>query len=535
MLGEIAARTDGVPLFVEELTKAVLEVGTADVVVPASLHASLMARLDRVPGVKEVAQVAACIGREFTYPLLSAISLATDTELRTALDRLGAAELVFARGEPPEASYAFKHALVRDAAYESLLKAERQRLHARIARVIEQRFPETAAAEPELLARHAEAAGEVARAVDLWTEAGRVATRRYANVEAIHHLKAGLRLLQSLPETEERDRRELGLHLAAGLPLIAVKGHAAPEVGAAYDRGQGLAERLADGAGLFAALRGLWNCVHDRGELERGLDLAERLVAVARERGDAEEQALAWRALGTARLVRGELKPALKAFGCGLQTCAMLPADACLRSHGESPRVICAQYAGWAHTLGGRPDTGLEMVGQGLNEARRLRHPVSLALAVTLSGIVHALRREPVACKVAATELSALSGEYGFTFYSACSEILLGWSRAQAGDLMGGVELMSRGLSGWRASGTVLHVPTLAALLADTLLDASRPAEAAAVLEDALGLAVAHHELYVIANCTACAVVWHLQSGSRAMPPRRLPWRWASPGSRTGS
>jgi tetratricopeptide (TPR) repeat protein len=271
-------------------------------------------------------------------------------------------------------------------------------------------------------------------------------------------------------------------------------------VGATYDRGQELAERLADGAAQFAALRGLWNCVHDRGELERGLILAERLVAVAKERGDAEEQALAWRALGTARLVRGEFELALKAFGCGLQTCAMLPADACLRSHGESPRIICAQYAGWAHTLGGRPNTGLEMVGHGLNEARRLRHPVSLALAVTLSGIIHALRREPAACEAAGMELLALSGEYGFTFYSACSEILLGWSRAQVGDLTGGVYLMSQGLSGWRASGTVLHVPTLAALLADALLDASRLAEAAAVLEDALGLAIAHHELYAIAE-----------------------------------
>ncbi|HEX2527181.1 MAG TPA: adenylate/guanylate cyclase domain-containing protein [Geminicoccus sp.] len=498
--GEIAARTDGVPLFVEELTKAVLEAGAAGVAVPVSLHASLMARLDRVPGVKEVAQVAACIGREFTYPLLAAVSPMPEAGLQAALDRLAAAELVFARGEPPEASYTFKHALVRDAAYESLLKAERQRLHSRIVQVLAERFPETVIAEPELLARHAEAAGEIARAVDLWAEAGRAATRRYANAEAIRHLEAGLRLLPFLPETEERDRRELGLRLAAGPSLIAVKGHAAREVGATYDRARELAERLADGDALFAALRGLWNCVHDRGELEQSLTLAERLVAVAGRRDDLAEQALAWRALGTSRLIRGELTHAIEALDRGLEACSMLPAGACLHSHGEAPAVICAQYAGWAHTLAGRPDTGLALVRQGLAEARRLRHPVSLAFALALGSIALVLRREPRACETAAKELLALSREYGFTFYATGGEIFLGWARARAGDLEGGIELMSRGLSGWRASGTVLHIPTLSALLVEALLDAARTAEAAAVLEDALGLALSHHDLYTVAE-----------------------------------
>ena len=162
---------------------------------PASLHASLMARLDRVPGVKEVAQVAACIGREFAYPLLAAVSPVPEPELRAALDRLAAAELVFARGEPPEASYSFKHALVRDAAHESLLKAQRQELHARIARVLEERFPETADAEPELLARHCAEAGLAERAVDHWQRAGERALARSAMAEAVAHLTEGLEAL----------------------------------------------------------------------------------------------------------------------------------------------------------------------------------------------------------------------------------------------------------------------------------------------------------------------------------------------------
>jgi class 3 adenylate cyclase/predicted ATPase len=500
LLGEIAARTDGVPLFVEELTKAVLEAGITGTVIPASLHASLMARLDRVPGVKEVAQVAACIGREFSYPLLAAVARVPEAELRPALDRLAAAELVFARGAPPDASYTFKHALVRDAAYESLLKAERQRLHARIGRVLEERFPEAVAVEPELLARHAEAAGKAARAVDLWTEAGRAATRRYANAEAVRHLEAGGRLLRSLPEGDERDRCELGLRLVAGLPLIAVKGYASPEVEATYERGLELVERLADGGALFAALRGLWNCVYDRGELERALALAERLVAVADERGGLEERALAWRALGSVHLGRGELERAIEAFGRGIETCAALPADACLREHGEAPGIICVQYAGWAHTLAGRPDTGLALARRGLEEARRFGHPLSLAFALALVNFVHALRREPDACKAVVMQLAALAGEHGFTFWLAHGEILLGWAQAQSGDPAGGAELLSRGLSNRRATGSELHVPTWSAFLAEALLDAARHAEAATVLEAALELAVAHQEHYAVAE-----------------------------------
>ena len=203
VLGEIAARTDGVPLFVEELTKAVLEVGAGSAeaaAVPASLHASLMARLDRVPGVKEVAQVAACIGREFAYPLLVAVSPLPEPELRAALDRLAAAELVFAQGEPPEASYAFKHALVRDAAHESLLKAERQRLHARIVQLLEERFPATVDAEPELLARHCAEAGRAEQAVDYWQRAGERALVRSAMAEAVAQLTRGLESLARLPD-----------------------------------------------------------------------------------------------------------------------------------------------------------------------------------------------------------------------------------------------------------------------------------------------------------------------------------------------
>jgi predicted ATPase len=259
VLAEIAARTDGVPLFIEELTKAVLEIGAAGpgTAVPASLHASLMARLDRVPGVKEVAQVAACIGRTFAYPLLAAVSLSPEAELRAALDRLGAAELVFTRGTPPEASYAFKHALVRDAAHESLLKAQRQQLHGRIAQALEERFPETVESEPELLAQHCAEAGLIEQAVEYRQRAGQQALARSATAEAVAQLDRGLELLVCLPDGPERRRRELGLQLGLGPALIAAKGFAAPETGRAYARACcELCRELGDIPKLLPALYG---------------------------------------------------------------------------------------------------------------------------------------------------------------------------------------------------------------------------------------------------------------------------------------
>jgi class 3 adenylate cyclase len=238
LLDEIVARTDGVPLFIEELTKAVIETGMegAGSVIPSSLHASLMARLDRVPGVKEVSQLAACIGREFDYPLLAAVSPFPESELLPALNRLVTAELVFRRGTPPEATYSFKHALVRDAAHECLLKPQRQQIHATIAQAIESRQPEVADSEPEVLAQHYAEARIADRAVDFWHRAGRQALARSAVAEAVFHLNMGLKLLLDLPSGPDRQRRELGLQLALGQASIAARGFAAAETGQAYGR-----------------------------------------------------------------------------------------------------------------------------------------------------------------------------------------------------------------------------------------------------------------------------------------------------------
>ena len=215
-----------------------------------------MARLDRLAPAKQVAQIGAAIGRKFPYGLLAAVAPMGEDALRDALDRLAEAELIFRRGAPPEATYTFKHALVQDTAYQSLLKSRRQQLHARIAGVLEERFPGVADAEPEVLAHHYTQAGLAEQAVEYWSRAGELAIRRSANPEAISHLNRGLECLKRLPESRERDRRELALRNAIGAPLIAVRGYAAAEVSEAYGRARALCERLGETAPLVATLSG---------------------------------------------------------------------------------------------------------------------------------------------------------------------------------------------------------------------------------------------------------------------------------------
>jgi class 3 adenylate cyclase len=283
VLEQILARTEGVPLFTEELTKTVLESGLLGdagdryvlagplppLAIPVTLHDSLMARLDRLAPVKEFAQIGACIGREFDHELLAAVVSLPEAELQAALDRLVAAELVFRRGVAPATTYVFKHAMVRDAAYESLLRKRRQDLHARIASAIEIRFPQLIEAQPELVARHFGEAGLTEKAIGYWLRAGRLAAARSANVEAIAHLRVGLASVGDLPPNVSRSQWELSLQLALGGPLLATKGFASSEAEAAYQRAQDLSRELHHETDLFTALRGLGYVNHVRGKPSR--------------------------------------------------------------------------------------------------------------------------------------------------------------------------------------------------------------------------------------------------------------------------
>ncbi len=303
----IVERADGIPLFVEELTKALMEgallreQGDRYVLdrplppfaIPSSLYASLMARLDRLSPVKEVAQIGAAIGREFSFELIAALARRTDEELREALQRLVTSELVFRRGNSPQESYIFKHALVQDAAYSSLLRGQRQELHARIASVLESRFPEIISSQPEILAHHFIQAGLVDTAIDYLRIAGERALRRSANVEGVRHLAHGLELLSSLPPGRERDRRELSLRLVLGPAMRALKGNGAHEVLDVFSRAQELSDASATVKEQMIILHGLWSVHNMRGELVVARALAEKCLALARDVPDPAALAMA--------------------------------------------------------------------------------------------------------------------------------------------------------------------------------------------------------------------------------------------------
>jgi class 3 adenylate cyclase/predicted ATPase len=488
VLGEIAARTDGVPLFVEELTKAVLEAGTAgpEAAVPVSLHDSLMARLDRVPEVKGVAQAAACLGREFAYPLLAAVAPVPEPELRAALDRLAAAELVFARGEPPEASYAFKHALVRDAAHESLLKARRRELHARIAEVLEERFPETAEAEPELLALHCAEAGLREKAVDHWLRAGWQALARSATAEAVAHLTRGLEALGGLPEGPGRQRRELGLQLALGQASLAARGLAAPDAGRAYARARELCRQLGDTTKLFPALYGQ-SVVHwQRAELAAAHDVGRELLRLAEEQGDAAARVVGHRILGAFLFQLARLAESRAHSESGLALYDPERDRSSRFVYAIDSRVVCLIWLAQALLALGYPEQARVRQGEALASARELAHPNTTAHALFCDWTFHQLLHERQEAQEQAEALIALATEQGLPLWLATGIVLRGWGLAADGRAEDGIAVILRGLADYRATGAELFAPHFLALLADAHWRAGQAAAGLSLLADAL-------------------------------------------------
>jgi class 3 adenylate cyclase/tetratricopeptide (TPR) repeat protein len=504
---EILARTDGVPLFVEELTRALIELAGQDGLddaaragtrfsVPATLHDSLMSRLDRLPEVKRVAQIAACIGRNFDYRTLAAIAGMGEGELNASLERLVDAELVFRRGLPPDSAYTFKHALVRDAAANSLLRSEFRRVNGAIAGAFE---AFAVPPPPELIARHAELAGLDGKAVDYLLQAGRGAIERYANHEAINHLERALRLVAALPEQGERAELELSALAMVGVPRIALHGYASVAVETTYRRTVELAERTGDKVRLFQALRGLWNCIYDRADLESAHAIAQRLCTLAADHpAPAEAQGLAHRALGGASLSLGRVGEAIDAFEKCVAACEGLPIDAGLSEHGESPLVIGGVYAGFVHTIAGNIDRGQVLIDEALAVARRLQNPLTFAFAHHIAANTHFLLDVPAECARISAESFRVAEEHRLVFWIAAAEVMGGWAATRLGAVTAGIERMRHGLHAWQISGAELHIPTWNAALADGLLVADSADEAGEAVERGLAFAAERKEWFAI-------------------------------------
>jgi class 3 adenylate cyclase/predicted ATPase len=486
---QIVARTDGVPLFVEELTKTVLESGLLTdagdryelsgslslLAIPTTLHDSLMARLDRLAPVKEVAQIGAVIGREFSHELLAAVAPISANLLGDALEQLVGSELVFRRGVPPDATYTFKHALVQDAAYQSLLKSRRQQLHASIAQALEQQFPEIGEAGPEVLAQHLTNAGLPAQAIPYWRRAGELAAARSANVEAIAHLGKGLELVGTLPHAPEHLAEEFALLLAIGGPLIASKGYAAPEVERTYSRAWALCEQLGRSAELFPVLRGLWNYHQVRGELQRVWDLAERLVVLAEEEGAPLRRALARRARGTALFLLGRFGDAAAALDEGIaidDAVAAWEDQDHLLLYTERAGVVCRLYSAWTLWSLGYPDRGLKRLETALALGQRLAHANSLAFTQNFASLLHCFRREFDAARTQAEATIALARDHPLPQWLAEAIICRGFALVGLGQPLDGIAQIRTGLIGWNETGCHLFDAQWLGFLAEAYLRA---------------------------------------------------------------
>jgi predicted ATPase/class 3 adenylate cyclase len=505
---QITAKTDGIPLFVEELTKAVLESDLlreemADyalarplgpLAIPATLHDSLMARLDRLDSAKAVAQVGAVLGRQFTYDLLQAVSSLGDGPLRAGLERLLEAELLHQRGIAPSATYVFKHGLVQDAAYQSLLKSTRQHYHRRTAEALVERFPETVEGQPELVAHHFTEAGLAPAAIAYWRRAGQHAIERSANVEASGHLRTALELSATRPDTVERQRDEITLHTMLGAVLMASRGYAAPEVGDAYVRARALCERLGEAEQLFTVLRGLWGFRIVRAELRTAHELGERCLAMAERATNPAAVIWAHYMLGMTALHLGELTAARDHLQRSLASYD--PGKRRVPRALQDPGVACLSYSATTLWLLGYPEQAFATSREALALARTLQHPFSLAYALNIAAAHCQRAGDPAGARAMAEHASAISAEHGIPYFGAWGPIMRGWALTQEGRHQEGIELQREGLAAYVATGAQLARPYFLGLLAESHGAAARPREGLAVLDEALVVANRTGEVY---------------------------------------
>ena len=473
VMAAIVERTDGIPLFVEEMTKAVLEAErevaarrTAATVpslthaVPASLHASLMARLDRLGPAKEVAQIGAAIGREFSHALLASVARQTGAELELALDRLIQSGLLFRQGVPPHADYLFKHALVQDVAYGTLLRAKRHDLHASIASVLERQFSDVCEAQPEVLARHYAQAGLPEQAINYWQRAGDRAAKRSANQEAVAHFRNAIELLEMLPDRAAHAEQELQLLIALGPALMTTRSSAAPEIGRVYARARELARNAQRVKDLFPTVWGASLVAFTAGDLATAGRLVDELLGMANSSEDSALELQAHHAAWANLMVTGPLATARHHIACGL---ALYRRDA----HGEQ----ALQYGG--HDAGvcgyvvdaliaaamGYPDQAVRQLQEGLGLARELDHAPSLAQALWFAAELHQIRREPQKVQDTVSVVLPLLARHGSAVGVANATMLRGWARVMQGHIVEGLAVMREGLAAWRATGSKFHVP----------------------------------------------------------------------------
>ncbi|MBV8771373.1 MAG: adenylate cyclase, partial [Deltaproteobacteria bacterium] len=499
---EIVERTDGVPLFGEELTKAVLEESGRDrrvaavlsgsplrgLVVPASLHASLVARLDRIGGVaKEIAQVGAVLGREFLYELISGATQLRDIDLQAGLASLVHAGLLFCRGTPPHASYLFKHALVQDAAYSTLLRSRRQELHSRVAGLLESRFNEIAERQPELVARHLMAAGLAERAFDYWLRAGKLSLAKSAVREATAQLNRALTLLPNFSE-DRRARQELDVLATLGPALISSKGYAAPEVISTLDRARQLiAETRSTGTDLhFFVLYGLCAVLYVAGDPRAMIEEANTFLTLAQSQPATGPVLVGHRLLGTGMMMMGDYTNASGHLEKACQLYDPHEHQHLAVRYGQDIGVSALVYFGWSLWHQGQPEKSKSMIKSAVEHARNCDHTHTLTYALLHAAVGSMLLRELAAATAYADECIALATEHGFPLWRALGQIVSGWALSQQDQASAAAVRIREGLAAAERTGSRWLEPWFMGLLAQALGSAGQLNDAKIIVQDAL-------------------------------------------------
>jgi tetratricopeptide (TPR) repeat protein len=498
VMNQIVAKTDGNPLFVEELTKVVLEGGILikdvdryrldgplpPLAIPTTLQDSLMARLDRLAPVKEIGQIGAAIGREFSYSLLRQVVGRDELSLKHALAKLEQAELLSHRGEPPDAIYSFKHALVRDAAYESLLKRRRHQLHGQIARTIQEHFRDLVVSQPEIVAHHFAEAGLFAPAIDYWLRAGNLALSRSPNT-AVNHLKQGLKQVPNIHDPTLRNKSELLLQISLGNSLRAAKGWSNDGVKHAYMRALQLCKESGLDEHTLSAVFGLWTWNFVGAALGEAQALAEQLLNTAAHVDNSVFKVLAHEALGFTLFAQGNFSAARTELERSVSLCEDSKAATYIEVSAQDPRVHVRSYDGMALWFLGYPDQALQICAEARRYAAASEHPFSEAMARTISLRVHQLRGEAAVVVRDADAAITLCEEHEFVHYLAMAMVLRGWATALQGDFEKGITEILDGLGKERDTGALLLESYSLGLLADACIGNKRYEQALNFLEQA--------------------------------------------------
>jgi class 3 adenylate cyclase/predicted ATPase len=485
-------KTDGIPLFVEELIKMLVDSNYLTEkenryelketllrpAIPDTLQDTLMARLDQLGAEREVVQLAAVVGREFSYELIQAVTSIDEPTLKMELESLVEADILDKQEDAHSTRYIFKQVLIQDAAYNSVLMSMRRDLHKKIARVLEKQFKDFVASHPQIVAYHYTRAKDFKRAIDFHLKSGKLLVQQSAHREAISQLQKGLKLLEHIDDKIERNKLELNLQITLGIPLLATKGYGAEEVGKVYERARDLSQKVGDIPQLFPALVGQYRFYLLRGDLTKAFDISELLLSWAQTSQDINLLLEATRSVGVVLFHRGEVFTSLGHLEKGIEYYNPEHHGDHANLYGTDPLVTCLSYAALAQCLLGYEEQALKYGRKALEQAKRLKHPFSLVFALNHHAWLHQFYRETELVDKFATQLVSVSEEYGFPFWQITGLFFKGWVLAQGKNVNAGIKQMEESAKAFQATGAGSVLPYFMTAIAEVLLKNNQPENA---------------------------------------------------------